>query len=93
MKKRLTIALSGNPNAGKTTVFNAAAGQDAAVGDFSQASHRAIVKVPDERVDKLSEMFSPQRTVYAEIDFLDAPGFTGKGKEAEGGEQKEETKE
>jgi len=78
----MKLGIIGKPQCGKTTVFNAAAGQDVAVGDFSQTSHRAIVKVPDERVDKLSAMFTPQRTVYAEIDFLDAPGFSGQGKES-----------
>jgi len=78
----MKLGIIGKPQSGKTTVFNAAAGQDVAVGDYSQTSHRAIVKVPDERVDRLSAMFEPNRTIYAEIDFLDAPGFTGKGKES-----------
>jgi hypothetical protein len=78
----MKLGIIGKPQCGKTTVFNAAAGQDVAVGDFSQASHRAVIKVPDVRVDKLTEMFQPKKTIYAEIEFLDAPGFTGKGKES-----------
>ena len=78
----MKLGIIGHPQSGKTTVFNAAAGQQAAVGDYSQALHRAVIKVPDTRVDALAEIFSPRRTVYAEIEFLDAPGFTGKGKEA-----------
>lgn len=63
-------------------MFNAASGQQEAVGDFSQAVHRAVVKVPDERVVKLAELVRPKKSTFAEIEFLDAPGITGKGKEA-----------
>lgn len=78
----MKLGIIGTPQSGKTTVFNAAAAQHAAVGDYSQAAHRAIIKVPDERVDKLAELHQPDRIVYAEIELLDAPGFTGKGKES-----------
>ena len=78
----MKLGIIGKPQSGKTTVFNAASGQQEAVGDFSQAIHRAIIKVPDARVDKLAEMISPKKITYAEIEFLDAPGFSGKGKES-----------
>ncbi|UCC45797.1 MAG: 50S ribosome-binding GTPase, partial [Candidatus Zixiibacteriota bacterium] len=52
----MKLGIIGKPQAGKTTVFNAAAGQQAVVGDFSQAVHRAVIKVPDERLDKLAEI-------------------------------------
>lgn len=78
----MKLGIIGAPQSGKTTVFNAAAAQQAAVGDYSQASHRAIIKVPDERVDRLAELHRPERKVYAEIELLDAPGFTGKGRES-----------
>ncbi|MDH3891951.1 MAG: YchF family ATPase [candidate division Zixibacteria bacterium] len=76
----MKLGIIGKPQCGKTTVFNAAAGQHEAVGDYSQASHRAIIKVPDERVDRLAELAQPDKMTYAEIEFLDAPGFTGEGK-------------
>ena len=78
----MKLGIIGKPQSGKTTVFNAAAERQEAVGDFSQASHRAIIKVPDERVTKLAELVNPKKITFAEIDFLDAPGFTGKGKDA-----------
>ncbi len=80
----MKLGIIGTPQCGKTTVFNAAAGQQAAVGDYSQAIHRAIIKVPDERVDKLAEIAQPEKKVYAEIEFIDAPGFTGEGKNTSG---------
>ena len=80
----MKLGIIGKPQCGKTTVFNAASGQQEAVGDFSRASHRAIIKVPDERVDRLAEIFLPKKQTYPEIEFLDAPGFAGKGKESTG---------
>ena len=88
----MKIGIIGAPQSGKTTVFNAASGQKEAVGDFSQASHRAVVKVPDERVDRLSELFNPKKITYAEIEFLDAPGFTGTGSKADAAEINPELK-
>ena len=78
----MKLGIIGKPQCGKTTIFNAVAGQDVAVGDFSQAVHRAIIKVPDERVDRLAEMANPKKITYAEIEFLDAAGFSGKGKQS-----------
>jgi ribosome-binding ATPase YchF (GTP1/OBG family) len=76
----MKLGIIGKPQAGKTTLFNAAAGRAETVGDFSRAVHRAVIKVPDERVEKLAELVKPQKTTHAEIEFLDAPGFTGQGK-------------
>ncbi|UCG60290.1 MAG: redox-regulated ATPase YchF [Candidatus Zixiibacteriota bacterium] len=78
----MKLGIIGKPQSGKTTVFNAASGHQESVGDYSQAVHRAVIRVPDERVDTLARLLSPQKVVYAEIEFLDAPGFTGKGKDA-----------
>ena len=80
----MKLGIIGKPQCGKTTIFNAAAGQEEAVGNYSRASHRAVIRVPDERVDKLAELSEPDRKVYPEIEFLDAPGFTGDGKESSG---------
>jgi ribosome-binding ATPase len=79
----MKIGIIGLPQSGKTTIFNAAAGRTEAVGDYSKASHRAIVKVPDERLEKLAALVSPRKTTYAEIDYLDIAAFSGKGKESD----------
>ncbi len=78
----MKLGIIGKPQCGKTTIFNAAAGKSEAVGDFSQASHRAVIKITDPRVDFLAEIVQPRKITYAEIEFLDAPGLTGKGKDA-----------
>lgn len=80
----MKLAIIGPPQSGKTTLFNALSGQDAAVGDYSRTEHRAVIKVPDERVDVLAEIEQSKKITHAEIEFLDSAGFTGKGKEASG---------
>ena len=77
----MRLALIGKPQSGKTTIFNAAAGQHEAVGDFSKAVHRAQVKVPDERVNRMAELVAPKKITFTSIEILDAPGLSGKGKE------------
>ncbi|MBU0985142.1 MAG: 50S ribosome-binding GTPase, partial [candidate division Zixibacteria bacterium] len=71
----MKLGIIGKPQSGKTTVFNAAAEQQEAVGDFSQAVHRALIRVPDERVDALAELAHPKKITYAQVEFLDAPGL------------------
>jgi len=80
----MKLGIIGKPQSGKTTLFNAAAGQQVVVGDFSQAVHRAVIKIPDGRLTKLAEIAKPGKVTQAEIEFLDAAGFTGKGKQATG---------
>ncbi len=79
----MKIGIIGLPQSGKTTIFKAAAGKAEAVGDYSQASHRAIIKVPDRRLDRLSELLQPPKTTFAEIDYLDICAFSGKGRHSD----------
>jgi ribosome-binding ATPase len=76
------IAIIGLPQSGKTTVFNSAAGKTEAVGDYSKASHRAVIRVPDDRLEKLCEGVNPRKITHAEIEYIDISAFSGKGKEA-----------
>jgi len=78
----MKLGIIGLPQSGKTTLFNAVSGQDEAVGDYSRAVHKAVIKVPDQRLENLYEIFDPppKKMTYAEIEFLDAAGFTGEGK-------------
>jgi hypothetical protein len=72
----MRIGLAGFAGSGKTTVFNAMTGLDVPVG-FGGEVRLGTVKVPDERIDRLSKIFSPKKTVYAEITFGDIPGEHG----------------
>ncbi len=65
----------GLAGAGKTTVFNALAQQKIEVGAYTSAEpHRAVVRVPDVRLTRLSEMFSPLKTTAAEVRYVDVAG-------------------
>lgn len=78
----MKLGIIGLPQSGKTTLFNAVSGLTEAVGDYSRAIHRAVIKVPDERLDNLARIANPAKVTHAEIEFLDAAGFSGKGKES-----------
>jgi hypothetical protein len=86
---QLQLTIVGLPQSGKTTVFNALTRSTAETGGFSSGEEEpnlATVKVPDRRVDILTEMFDPRRTVYADIRYLDVAGFArGLGKQGLGG--------
>lgn len=77
----MKLGIIGLPQSGKTTLFNALSGQSEAVGDYSRAVHRAIIKVPDKRLEDLAGLVQPKKITHAEIEFLDAAGFSGKAKE------------
>lgn len=72
----MRIGLTGFAGSGKTTVFNAMTGLDVPVG-FGGEVRLGTVKVPDDRIDRLSAIFSPKKTIYAEITFCDIPGEHG----------------
>src|SRR4051794_37652132 len=83
----MQIGIAGLPGAGKTTVFNALARARVQVGTFTGAQsepNRAVVKVPDQRVDVLAEMFKPKSIKPAEVQFVDVAGLAkGAGLESE----------
>ncbi len=72
----MRIGLVGFAGSGKTTVFNTLTGLNVATG-FGGEAHLGTVKVPDQRIDRLSAIFSPKKTTYAEIVFSDIPGEHG----------------
>src|SRR5215510_12699098 len=70
----MKVGLIGHRSAGKTTVFNMLTGLQAQVGHGGKEEiHLGVIKVPDVRVDKLSQIFKPKKTTYAEIRFTDFP--------------------
>ncbi len=75
----MKIGLVGFAGSGKTTVFNTMTGQDVPVG-YGGEVRLGNVRVPDERIDRLSQIFSPKKTTYAEMNFCDVPGEHGADK-------------
>ena len=66
----------GFPGSGKTTVFNAMTGRHVPVG-YGGEVRRAVVDVPDPRVEWLSALHRPKKTTFASIVFRDIPGEHG----------------
>lgn len=83
----MKIGLVGLPLVGKTTLFNLLTGAEIEVSEFSLGkveSNMGIAKIPDERIDFLSEMFKPKKITHATIEVIDVPGLvrgssSGKG--------------
>jgi GTP-binding protein YchF len=70
----LKVALLGLLQSGKSTIFGSISGKPIPpVG--STIIEEAIVAVPDERLDWLTDYYKPKKTTYATIDCLDLPGF------------------
>jgi ribosome-binding ATPase len=85
----MQIGIIGLSNSGKTTIFNALTRSQTATTAFSSGQlevHTAIVDVPDPRVETLTTMFKPRRTVYAQVTYNDIAGLgKGAGKSGFGG--------
>jgi ribosome-binding ATPase len=79
----LQCGLLGRPQCGKTTVFNAVTSASASLFDAAEA-HRATVTIPDHRVQKLVDLYSPGKVSPSTMDLVDIPGLE-EGATAEGG--------
>jgi hypothetical protein len=75
----LKVGIIGLSNSGKTTVFNALTGQNLETTIYPTTSGdpvMGVVKVPDSRLDRLSETFKPKKTTYAKVEYIDYIGLT-----------------
>lgn len=72
----MQIGLVGLQYSGKTTLFNTLAKIDQdPMQSVKEEATIEVVKVPDERLDKLSEIFNPKKKVNATIELFDFPGL------------------
>ena len=70
----MQIAIVGLAAAGKTTVFNTLTRGHAETGGFGGLQlNVGVVKVPDERLDRLAEIFKPKKIVHADVTYADLP--------------------
>ena len=70
----MQIAIVGLAAAGKTTVFNTLTRGHAETGASAASSFNVgVVKVPDERLDRLAEIFKPKKFVQADVTYVDLP--------------------
>jgi len=77
----MKLGIIGLPQTGKTTLFNALTGHDQPISTSAgrMEVHTAVVDVPDPRVDALSAMYNPKKTVYAKVTYTDIAGLEGSG--------------
>ncbi|MGD0230457.1 MAG: DUF933 domain-containing protein [Syntrophorhabdales bacterium] len=68
------LSIIGSPGCGKTTLFTAMSALRPAVA--GARSTVAVIDVPDERVDRLSAIFHPKKTVYGRIEVCDMDSIT-----------------
>ena len=71
----MQIALTGLPQSGKTALFTAMNDGHQAPPSGAHQLSRAIVKVPDGRLDVLAQMYKPKKVTHATLEFLDLPGL------------------
>lgn len=74
----LTAGIVGLPNVGKSTMFNAITKAGALAANYPFATidpNVGVVEVPDERLDKLTELVHPNKTVPATFEFTDIAGL------------------
>jgi len=79
------IAIVGLTGAGKTTVFNTLTRGHAETGGYGGVTvNVGVVKVPDERLTRLTALFHPRREVPADVTYVDIPAPPA-GTEGHGG--------
>jgi ribosome-binding ATPase len=84
----LSIGIVGLPNVGKSTVFNAMSGaQNAAVANYPFCTihpNRAIVPLPDERLERLAVLVKAPQSIHATVEFVDIAGLVKGAHQGEG---------
>jgi len=84
---KLSIGIVGLPNVGKSTLFQALTKKEVNIANYPFATidpNVGVVEVPDERVQKLSELFHSEKTIPAVVEFVDIAGLVKGANKGEG---------
>ena len=66
----MKLGIIGLPGAGKSTLFEALTKIIVDEASHKPEDRLGTIKVPDDRVDRLSAMFTPKKTIYAQVEYL-----------------------
>ncbi len=83
----MKIGIVGLPNVGKSTMFNAITNAGAECANYPFCTiepNIGVVPVPDHRLDVLTEMYKPEKTTHAIIEFVDIAGLVKGASKGEG---------
>ena len=83
----MKLGIVGLPNVGKSTLFNAITNAGAEAANYPSCTiepNVGVVTVPDKRLDRLAEMYSPEKFTPAVIEFVDIAGLVKGASKGEG---------
>ena len=73
----MSCGIIGLPQVGKTSLFQILTGKtpEGSHG-HGETQHIGVVPVPDDRLDRMSKLFSPPRTIYARVEYVDVAAIS-----------------
>ncbi|HZL51409.1 MAG TPA: redox-regulated ATPase YchF [Terracidiphilus sp.] len=67
----MKTGIIGLPQVGKTSLFKILTKARLEERSHSRQEHIGVARVPDERLEKLSALYSPKKTTFASVEFVD----------------------